>query len=138
MSFVPKHPKEWKLRTSFATKASTLIDASAAVFQSSSDSGQLITCTTTTDLFTGIAQVTKAASDAATTAIPVLVPKAYMATVVATVSSGTAVAGETCDIVAGGLGIAGDISNEDIFTVTKSVSSTVCEGFFNSPAPTRA
>lgn len=138
MPFVPKHPKEWKLRTSFATKASTLIDAGAAVFQSSSDSGQLITCTTTTDLFTGIAQVTKAASDSSTTPIPILVPKAYMATVVATVSSGTATPGETVDLVSGGLGVAADLSNEDLFTITKSLSSTLCEGYFNSPAPTRA
>lgn len=136
MSFVPKYLNEWKLRY-FPTKASTLITYASVVVQSTSDSGQLISGTTTTDLIAGIAQKTKAASDATTDSIPVLVPVAFMATVIATVSSGTATPGETCDL-ASDLGLACDASTEDLFTITKSISSTLCEGYFNNPAPTRA
>jgi len=136
MSFKPKNLAEWKLR-SFPTKASTLITNQSVVVQSTSDSGQLISGTTTTDLIAGLAQKTKAASDATTDSIPVLVPTAFMATVLATVSSGTATPGETCDL-ASDLGIAADATTEDVFTVTRSLSSTLCEGYFNNPAPTRA
>lgn len=136
MTFRPKNLSEWKLRF-FPTKASTLISANSIVVQDTSNSGQLISAVSTTDLLAGIAQKLKAAADASTDSIPVLIPLVFMATVVATVTSGTATPGETVDL-ASDLGLAADASTEDVFTVTKSISSTLCEGYFNNPAPTRA
>lgn len=136
MAFVPKYVSEWRLRF-FPKKASTALTYGMAVIEDSSSYGQIAPATTSTDLVCGIVQVSVSSSDATNSNVPVLIPIVPRATfVVGTASAATA--GTTVDIASGALTIDPGASTEDVVTVSKVLSSSSAEGFFNTPAPTRA
>lgn len=136
MSFVPKYNAEWRLRF-FPKKASTTLTYGMAVIQDSGTSGRIAPATTSTDLVCGIIQTSVASSDATTSVVPVLIPILPQATFIVDTAS-QATAGTTVDIASGALSVDPGASTEDVVTITKALSSTLAEGFFNTPAPTRA
>jgi len=136
MAFVPKYNADWRLRF-FPKKASTALTYGMAVIQDSGSSGQIAPATTSTDLVCGIIQASASSGDATNSVVPVLIPILPQATFIVTTAS-QATAGTTVDIASGALSVDPGASTEDVVTITKALTSTLAEGFFNTPAPTRA